>query len=298
MDFTLPEMNTFYWTNTCLDLSNIEDYAQTPNRVSNDVPYMRPDTHRRRKRTTFSKAQLTELERAFSITQYPDIKMKESLASLTGLPESKIQVWFQNRRARHFKSKKPPRHSPKPNAESYQSQHFNTPLSPPFAQVPTFSPPPSLTPSPGYTTSTLTISCPLSDILEARALSLPMPASPEQAAVPGSPHGHCGKNYMEMPDFSDLCGDDFLHNSLSEWDIPEELEAFLGIDPLAAQTRCGPVKPEPKQNSLSPDEFIQGGKLITDESASDLSDLSLQDLGDFNLSDLELSAAMIDYLLN
>lgn len=193
------------------------------------------------------------------------------------------KVWFQNRRARYFKNKKLSRETTVFNPESIRPPRC--PPSPPFAQVPTLSPQCS---PPGYTTHKMPLSSQYSDNLDTQS------RSPDQTAV-GSLYGQ--NEDMDLLDFSEFCENaHVLHSSLSEWDIPEELEAFLEADCRIAYG--GDIKSQSEQSPLSLVQFIHKGKENLEEQESDLSDLTLQDLGDFNLSDMEISEAMIDYLLN
>ncbi|XP_048584393.1 homeobox protein OTX1 A-like [Nematostella vectensis] len=65
-----------------------------------------PRKSHRRQRTFFLKEQTVILEGAFQYERFPGIQIREKLARELDIDESRIQVWFQNRRSRQNRQKR------------------------------------------------------------------------------------------------------------------------------------------------------------------------------------------------
>ncbi|XP_053325572.1 homeobox expressed in ES cells 1 [Spea bombifrons] len=60
----------------------------------------------RRPRTAFTRSQIEILENVFRVNSYPGIDIREELANKLALDEDRIQIWFQNRRAKLKRSRR------------------------------------------------------------------------------------------------------------------------------------------------------------------------------------------------
>ncbi|KRY38655.1 Visual system homeobox 1 [Trichinella spiralis] len=97
MAFSPSHLITGQAVSPCLQCNSLWSQTQLC-----DQTYEMPKNEKkpRRKKTVFTEHQTKALEKIFKVSQYPDTQTRIKLGLDIHLPEDRIQIWFQNRRAK------------------------------------------------------------------------------------------------------------------------------------------------------------------------------------------------------
>jgi hypothetical protein len=96
--------------------------SQLENDNENDAPKLKEKNGkvvRRRNRVQFSQQQIETMEAIFDKSHYPEVHLIDKLSDRLGISIERLSIWFQNRRAKFKKSKRPA------NSELKQQQNSN-----------------------------------------------------------------------------------------------------------------------------------------------------------------------------
>ncbi|XP_028264241.1 intestine-specific homeobox isoform X2 [Parambassis ranga] len=94
----IKENNTVSSQHSCTESAKMRLLEASP-KASTDC-----QRRKRQTRVTFTQVQVLEMEKVFQQSHYPDTHTRDQLASRLHLTEGRIQIWFQNRRAKWRKA--------------------------------------------------------------------------------------------------------------------------------------------------------------------------------------------------